>query len=60
VCEEGNITNVKAENNPGYGTMEEAIRVLKNGPKWVPASQNGENVIYRQRQAIVFGVSYNY
>ena len=60
VDKEGNITNVKAENNPGYGTMEEAIRVLKNGPKWVPASQNGENVIYRQRQAIVFGVSYNY
>jgi hypothetical protein len=60
VDKEGNITNVKAENNPGYGTMEEAIRVLKNGPKWVPASQNGENVIYRQRQAIVFGVSHNY
>lgn len=60
VDKEGNVTNVKAENNPGYGTMEEAIRVLKNGPKWVPATQNGENVIYRQRQAIVFMVSNNY
>jgi len=59
VDEQGNITNVKAENNPGYGTMEEAVRVLKNGPKWVPATQNGVNVIYRQRQAIVFGVSSN-
>jgi hypothetical protein len=59
VDKEGNITNVKAENNPGYGTMEEAIRVLKNGPKWVPATQNGINVIYRQRQAIVFLVSNN-
>ena len=60
VDEQGNITNVKAENNPGYGTMEEAVRVLKNGPKWVPASQNGENIVYRHRQAIVFLVSNNY
>lgn len=57
VDKEGNITNVKAENNPGYGTMEEAIRVLKNGSKWVPATQNGKNVLYRQRQVIVFMIS---
>lgn len=60
VDEEGNVINVKAENNPGYGTMEEAIRVLKNGPKWIPATQNGKNIIYRQRQAIVFLISSNY
>ena len=59
VDKEGNITNVKAENNPGYGTMEEAERILKNGPKWTPATQNGENVIYRHRQAIVFVASSN-
>ena len=59
VDKEGNVTDVKAENDPGYGTKEEAIRVIKNGPKWVPATQNGVNVIYRQRQAIVFAVSYN-
>jgi len=58
VDKEGNVANVKAENNPGYGTMEEAIRVIQNGPKWIPATQNGVNVIYRHRQAIVFGVSY--
>ena len=57
IDKEGNITEVAAENNPGYGTMEEAIRVIKNGPKWVPASENGNNVKYYQRQAIVFGVS---
>jgi hypothetical protein len=58
VDKEGIITDIKAENDPGYGTKEEAIRVIKNGPKWVPATQNGRNVIYRQRQAIVFLVSY--
>ena len=54
---EGNVSDVKAENNPGYGTMEEAVRVIQNGPKWIPATQNDEKVIYRQRQAIVFVVS---
>jgi hypothetical protein len=59
VDKEGNLSDIKAENNPGYGTAEEAVRVIKNGPKWVPASQNGVNVIYRHRQAIVFLVSNN-
>jgi hypothetical protein len=59
VDKEGNLSDIKAENNPGYGTAEEAVRVLKNGPKWVPASQDGVNVIYRHRQAIVFLVSNN-
>ncbi len=52
----GNVSEVKAENNPGYGTAEEAVRVIKRGPKWVPAVQNGRNVIYRQRQSITFVV----
>ena len=57
IDEEGNISEVKAENNPGYGTTEEAVRVIQNGPKWIPATDNGEKVIYKQRQAIVFVVS---
>lgn len=54
VDKEGNITEVKAENNPGYGTAEEAVRVIKKGGKWNPAEQNGRKVIYRQRQSITF------
>lgn len=57
VDKEGNISEVKAENNPGYGTAEEAVRVIKKGPKWVPAVQNGRNVIYRQKQNITFQVT---
>jgi protein TonB len=56
VDKEGNISEVKAENNPGYGTAEEAVRVIKKGPRWIPALQNGRNVIYRQRQTIIFQV----
>jgi hypothetical protein len=58
IDKEGNVTEVEAENNPGYGTMEEAIRVVKNGPKWKPATQNDEKVIYRQRQKIIFSLSF--
>lgn len=54
VDKDGNITEVKAENNPGYGTADEAVRVIKKGPKWSPAQQNGRAVIYRQRQSVTF------
>ena len=53
----GNISDVKWENDPGYGTQEEAIRVIKKGPNWKPAVQNGRNVTYRHIQNIVFIVS---
>ena len=57
VSKDGTISEVKAENDPGYGTKDEAVRVIQRGPKWKPAIQNGRNVIYRHRQAIVFMVS---
>jgi len=53
----GAISDVKAENDPGYGTREEAIRVIKKGPNWKPAIQNGREVIYRHKQNITFRVS---
>lgn len=52
----GRISDVQAENDPGYGTKEEAIRVIKKGPNWTPAIQNGQNVIYRHKQGITFDV----
>lgn len=56
---EGNISDVKAENDPGYGTADEAVRVIKHSNKWIPALQNGRNVAYRQRQSITFIVDEN-
>jgi len=53
----GNISDVQAENDPGFGTKEEAIRTIKKGPHWIPAEQNGRPVIYRQKQSISFKVS---
>lgn len=53
----GTISDVKAENDPGHGTKEEAIRVIKKAPNWKPAIQNGRVVIYRHKQNITFRVS---
>lgn len=53
----GVISDVQAENDPGYGTKDEAIKVIKKGPNWKPAVQNGRNVIYRHKQGITFIVS---
>ncbi len=34
--------------------IQEAIRVIKKGPTWTPAWQNGKNVRYRALQSISF------
>jgi hypothetical protein len=58
IDKEGNIGNVNAENDPGYGTKEEAVRVIENGPKWEPAMKYNKSVIYRHKQGITFVVQY--
>jgi protein TonB len=57
VSKTGAISDVQAENDPGYGTKAEAIRVITKGPSWKPAVQNGRNVIYRHKQSITFLMS---
>jgi len=57
VDEDGNVSEVKALNDPGYGTAAEAVRVIQHGPDWVPAKLNGKAIKYRQKQAITFAVS---
>ena len=54
VDKEGNISEVQALNDPGEGLAEEAVRIIKKGPKWKPAEQNGRKVIYRHIQSITF------
>ena len=56
VDKDGSISEVQAIKDPGYGCGAEAVRVIKKGPKWIPAIQNGRNVIYRQKQNITFQV----
>lgn len=53
----GSLSDIKAETNNGYGMEDEAIRVIKQGRKWKPASINGKNVNAYRRQTLTFTVS---
>ena len=41
---DGSLTDIKTVRDIGYGTKEEAIRVLKLSPKWIPGEQKGKKV----------------
>lgn len=54
IDENGVISNIQVVNDPGDGLGQEAVRILKRGPQWRPAKQNGKNVKYRHLQKIRF------
>jgi protein TonB len=59
VDKEGNISNVQAIEvpKPCPSCGPEAVKVIKRGPKWEPAVQNGRNVIYQAIQFVTFQVA---
>ncbi len=57
VDKEGNISDVRALTNHGYGMEEEAVRVIKKGGKWNPAIMNGIAVKAYRKQPITFQVA---
>lgn len=54
VDESGNISDVELLTDPGNGLGEEAMRLIKRGPKWEPAIQNGRAVKARAQQVVTF------
>ncbi len=57
VSKDGSISDVVAETKMGYGMEAEAVKIIKKGPSWKPALQNGRNVNAYRRQPITFVVS---
>ncbi|MBS1745749.1 MAG: N-acetylmuramoyl-L-alanine amidase [Bacteroidetes bacterium] len=57
IDKDGSVYDIKALNDPGYGAALEAVRVIAQGPKWVPAEQNGRKVAYRVKQNISFSIN---
>lgn len=51
---DGSITDVKAVKGIGAGCDEEAVRVIKNSPKWNPGKQRGRAVKVRMILPITF------
>jgi len=55
VDKQGNVSDVKAISGTKKGGLrEEAIRVIKNSGKWIPAIQNGHPVSAYKKQPIQF------
>jgi len=56
VNENGIVTDIVPENNPGYGTVAEVIRVIKVSGRWTPAIRYGRPIKAYRRQPVTFYV----
>jgi periplasmic protein TonB len=56
VSKDGSISDVKALSEHGYGMEAEAVKIIKKGPAWQAALQNGRNVNAYRKQQITFVV----
>ncbi|HEX6914381.1 MAG TPA: energy transducer TonB [Chitinophagaceae bacterium] len=52
----GIVSDIFIFNSAEWSADMEALRLIRKSPRWVPASQNGKNVKFRQRQSITFVV----
>ena len=57
VQKDGSITDITAETSYGFGMEEEVIRVIKKGPRWIPAVQYGRKVKAYRIQPVTFVVA---
>ena len=59
INEDGSVSNIIPETHFGYGMEKEAIRLIMNSPKWIPATLNGKAVKSIKKQPITFVVTSN-
>lgn len=57
VEKDGYLTDVEITKGIGGGCDEEAIRVIKNSPKWNPGTQNGKTVRVNYSVSIAFQIA---
>ncbi|MDB5201207.1 MAG: hypothetical protein JWQ27_616 [Ferruginibacter sp.] len=57
VDRDGNVSDVVAENYAASKTAEMCVSLIKKGPRWKPAMQNGRVVKAYKKQPITFVVS---
>lgn len=56
VTKDGTLEDIFTETYNRYGMEEEVIRVIKKGPKWIPAVQYGRKVNAYRRQPVSFSI----
>ncbi len=54
---DGSLSEIKADNDPGFGTAKEAVRLMETSPKWIPAVKEGKNISSLTKQSITFVIT---
>ncbi len=54
---DGSLSDIGIEQDPGYGTGNEVLRLMSKSPSWAPALYNGRPVKSLQKQNITFAVT---
>lgn len=54
---DGHLNHIKVDRKLGYGTDEEAVRVLEESPNWTPGLLNGKAVRVKYNIPINFGLA---
>ncbi len=44
ISSSGEVVNIEVKKSLGFGCDAEAIRLIKEGPKWIPANSGGQNI----------------
>lgn len=57
VGEDGTIRDIVIEKSAGYGMDEEAVRVIKAMPKWIPGERQGQKVAVYYKMPINFALN---
>lgn len=59
VEKDGSLSDIKALRDLGYGTGDEAIRMLKEGPKWEPGMNAGQPIRVQYTLPIMLNLNNN-
>lgn len=57
VDKDGSLLNIKPNNDPGYGAATEALKVMYQSPKWLPAMKDGKAIAMQVKQPITFKIT---
>lgn len=56
---DGQLMDITVLKGLGYGCDEEAVRVVRMMPRWIPGRQSGKLVRVRYNLPILFGLAYS-
>ena len=57
VNKDGSTDDIFIMQSVEWSADTEIFHLIKDSPKWIPATRNGEKVLYRQKQFISFQVN---